>query len=209
MNMDRLTADEVAERAGTTPEHIAPLAKVGILEPEDDRTYPRWDVLRAGFVLGLDAMAIDANAVADALASGDLRLGYVRSGGRQPRSNRTFAELSDEIDLAFGLPRPTPDEYLREEDVPVIEFIPCSSARDWAKGDVLRLPSVWGDSARRVAEFQSRYLHHSIEEPFRQCGLRDNAAFETASGRSAFGPVGPGRTCSAGSRGATRRYSNR
>ena len=57
MTVDRLSADEVAERAGTTSEHIALLAKVGILEPGDDGTYPRRDVLRARFVLGLDAMA--------------------------------------------------------------------------------------------------------------------------------------------------------
>jgi hypothetical protein len=91
MTVDRLTAEEVAERAGTTSEHIALLAKVGILEPEDDGTYPRRDVLRARFVLGLDAMGIDANAVADALDSGDLTLRYVEIGGRRPpRSDRTF-----------------------------------------------------------------------------------------------------------------------
>jgi adenylate cyclase len=191
MTVDRLTADEVAERAGTTPEHIALLAKVGILEPEDDGTYPRRDVLRARFVLGLDALGIDANAVADALASGDLTLGYVEIGGRRPpRSNRTFAELSDEIDIpfamleriyvAFGLPRPTPDEYVREEDLPLMRFIPVLVGAGLSEGDVLRLARVWGDSARRVAQFQSHYLHHSIEEPFRRRGLRDNVAFETA-----------------------------
>src|SRR6266513_5578180 len=118
MTLDRLTEDEVAERAGTTPEHVRLLAQLGILDPVDG-TYPRRDVLRARFVLGLDAMGIDANAVADALASGDLTLGYVEIGGRRPpRSNRTFAELSDEIGVplpmleriyvAFGLPRPSP-----------------------------------------------------------------------------------------------------
>jgi adenylate cyclase len=191
MTVDRLTADEVAERAGTTSEHIALLAKVGILEPEDDGTYPRRDVLPARFVLGLDAMGIDANAVADALASGDLTLGYVEIGGRRPpRSNRTFAELSDEIDIpfvtieriyvAFGLPRPTPDEFVREEDLPLLKFIPVLVGAGLSEGDVLRLARVWGDSARRVAQFQSHYLHHSIEKPFRQRGLRDNAASEAA-----------------------------
>ncbi len=191
MTVDRLTADEVAERAGTTPEHIALLAKVGILEPDDDGTYPRRDVLRARFVLGLDALGIDANAVADALASGDLTLGYVEIGGRRPpRSDQTFAELSDEIDIpfvtleriyvAFGLPRPAPDEYVREEDLPLMGFIPVLVGAGLSEGDVLRLARVWGDSARRVAQFQSHYLHHSIEEPFRQRGLRDNAAFEAA-----------------------------
>jgi adenylate cyclase len=191
MTVDRLTAAEVAERAGTTSEHIALLAKVGILQPEDDGTYPRRDVLRARFVLGLDAMGIDANAVADALASGDLTLGYVEIGGRRPpRSDRTFAELSDEIGVpflmleriyvAFGLPRPAPDEYVREEDLPLIKFIPVLVGAGLSEGDVLRLARVWGDSARRVAQFQSHYLHHSIEEPFRRRGLRDNAAFEAA-----------------------------
>jgi adenylate cyclase len=191
MTVNRLTADEVAERAGTTSEHISLLTKVGILEPEDDGTYPRRDVLRARFVLGLDAMGIDANAVAHALASGDLTLGYVEIGGRRPpRSDQTFAELSEEIDtsfvtleriyVAFGLPRPTPDEYVREEDLPLMRFIPVLVGAGLSEGDVLRLARVWGDSARRVAQFQSHYLHHSIEEPFRQRGLRDNAAFEAA-----------------------------
>jgi hypothetical protein len=66
---------------GRLQNNIELLAKVGILQPEDDGTYPRRDVLRARFVLGLDAMGIDANAVADALASGDLTLGYVEIGG--------------------------------------------------------------------------------------------------------------------------------
>lgn len=191
MTVDRLTADEVAERAGTTSEHIALLAKVGILEPEDDGTYPRRDVLRARFVLGLDAMGIDANAVADALDSGNLTLRYVEIGGRRPpRSDRTFDDLSNELDIpfvtlepiyvAFGLPRPTPDEFVREEDLPLMKFIPVLVGAGLSEGDVLRLARVWGDSARRVAQFQSHYLHHSIEDPFRQRGLRDNAAFEAA-----------------------------
>jgi len=190
MTVDRLTLDEVAERAGTTPDRIALLAQLGILEPVDG-TYPRRDVLRARFVLGLDAMGIDANAVADALASGDLTLGYVEIGGRRPpRSNRTFAQLGDEIDIpfvtleriyvAFGLSRPTPDEFVREEDLPLLKFIPVLVGAGLSEGDVLRLARVWGDSARRVAQFQSHYLHHSIEEPFRRRGLRDNAAFEAA-----------------------------
>jgi adenylate cyclase len=191
MTVDRLTPDEVAERAGTTSEQIALLANLGILEPNDDGTYPRRDVLRARFVLGLDAMGIDANAVADALASGDLTLGYVEIGGRRPpRSDRTFADLSDEIGIpfvilerlyvAFGLPRPSADELVREEDLPLMKFIPMLVGAGLSEGDVLRLARVWGDSARRIAQFQSHYLHHSIEEPFRRRGLGDNAAFEAA-----------------------------
>ena len=148
-------------------------------------------MLRARFVLGLDAMGIDAKAVADAIASGDLTLGYVEAGGRRPpRSDRTFAQLSEEIGIpspmleriyvAFGLPRPAPDEYVREEDLRLLKIVPVLFGAGVSEGEILRLARVWGDSARRVAQFQSHYLHHSIEEPFRRRGLRDNEAFEAA-----------------------------
>jgi adenylate cyclase len=190
MTGDRLTEDEVAERVGATPDQIRQLARLGILGAEDG-TYPRRDVLRARFILGLKAIGIDADAVADALASGDLTLGYVEVGGRRPpRSDRTFAEVSEEIDIpyptleriyvAFGLPRPTPEEYVREEDLRLIRFIPVLFGAGVSEGEVLRLARVWGDNARRIAQFQSHYLHNSIEEPFRRRGLRDNEAFEAA-----------------------------
>jgi len=190
MTVDRLTEVEVAERAGTTPGRIRSLTRLGILDAVDG-TYLRRDVLRARFVLGLDVLGIDENAVADAIASGDLTLGYVEIGGRRPpRSETTFAELSDEIGIpfvtleriyvAFGLPRPAPEEHVREEDQPVISFIPVLVDAGLNEGEVLRLARVWGDSVRRVAQFQNHFMHHSIEEPFRRRGLRDNAAFEAA-----------------------------
>lgn len=190
MTGDGFTEDEIAERAGTTPERIGRLAELGILAPEGG-IYPRRDVLRARFVLGLDAIGVDEKAVAEALASGDLTLGYVEAGGRRPpRSDRTFDQLSEEIEIpfplleriyvAFGLTRPTPDEYVREEDVRLLEIFPVLFGAGVTEGEILRLARVWGDSARRVAQFQSHYLHRSIEEPYRRRGLRDNAAFEAA-----------------------------
>ena len=190
MTAQGFTEDELAERVGTTPERIRLLAEHGILEPEDG-TFPRRDVLRARFVLGLDALGVDSKAIADALATGDLTLGYVEFGGRRPpRSDRTFAQLSEEIDIpfamlerlyvAFGLSRPMPDEYVREEDLRLLKIVPLLFGAGVSEGEILRLARVWGDSARRVAQFQSHYLHHSIEEPFRQRGLRDNEAFEAA-----------------------------
>ena len=190
MTVDGFTKEEVAERVGTTPERIQLLADHGILEPEEG-TYPRRDVLRARFVLGLDAIGIDEQGIADAVASGDLTLGYVEFGGRRPpRSDHTFAQLSEEIDIpldtlerlyvAFGLPRPSSDEFVREEDLRLLRVVPVLFGAGVSEGEILRLARVWGDSARRVAQFQNHYLHASIEEPFRRRGLRDNEAFEAA-----------------------------
>ena len=190
MTVDGFTKEEIAERVGTTPERIQLLADHGILEPEEG-TYPRRDVLRARFVLGLDAIGVDEQAIADAVASGDLTLGYVEFGGRRPpRSDQTFAQLSEEIDIpldmlerlyvAFGLPRPSSDEFVREEDLRLLRVVPVLFGAGVSEGEILRMARVWGDSARRVAQFQNHYLHASIEEPFRRRGLRDNEAFEAA-----------------------------
>jgi adenylate cyclase len=190
MKSEGFTEQEVAERAGTTKEKSRRLAELGILE-SDGGVYPRRAVLRARVVLDLDRMGIDPDAIAQALATGDLSLGYVEIGGRRPpRSERTFAALSKEIDVpfptlerifvAFGLPRPLPDELVRQEDYQLISSIPVLFGGGVSEGEILRMARVWGDSARKVGQFQSHYLHHSIEEPFRRRGLRDNEAFEAA-----------------------------
>jgi adenylate cyclase len=190
LDRDRLTEDELADRSGASVEHIRGLVGLGILEP-DEGTFRRRDVMRTRVVAQLEAKGMDAEALASAAASGDLTLGYLESAGRRfPRSDQTFTRLSDEIGIplrtlqmlyvAFGLPRPHPDEHVREEDLPVLKSIPVLFGAGVGEGDVLRAVRVWGDSARRVAQFVSHYFHHTIEEPFRRRGRRDNEAFEAA-----------------------------
>jgi adenylate cyclase len=82
--------------------------------------------------------------------------------------------------VAFGLPRPRSEEQVREEDLPVIKAIPVLFGAGVGEGEALRAVRVWGDSARRVAQFETHYFHHTIEQPFRGRGLRDNEAFEAA-----------------------------
>jgi hypothetical protein len=190
MERDRLSEDALAERAGTSVERVRELADLGILEPEGG-TFPRRDVVRARVVLELEAKGIDADGLAKALASGHLSLGYVESAvHRFPRLDQTFAQLSEEMGIPFetlqrfyvaiGLPRPHSDEQVREEDHPMIKAIPVLFGAGVGEGDVLRAVRIWGDSARRVAQFQTHYFHYTIEQPFRRRGLRDNEAFEAA-----------------------------
>jgi adenylate cyclase len=191
LSEDGFSEAEVARRVGTTPERIRRLAELGILEREDDATYPRAAVLRARVVLELDRMGIDEDAIATAMASGELTLGYVEMGGRRPpRSALTFQRYAEQIGIpyatlerlyvAFGLPRPTADELVREEDARFLKAVPILMSAGIDEGDILRLARVWGDSARKVAQFMNHYQHHAIEEPFRRKGLSDNAALEAA-----------------------------
>src|SRR5919197_6458756 len=190
MSTDQLTEDEVAERAGMTVDHVRHLVELGILEPEG-QVFRRLDVLRARVVADLEAKGIGTDAIATAARSGDLTFGYLESAGRRPpRSDRTFAQLCEEsgvpfstlerIYVAWGLPRPTADERVREEDLGVVKILPILFGAGVSEGEVLRVARVWGDSSRRIAQFQSHYFHATIEEPFRERGLRDNEAYEAA-----------------------------
>ena len=98
---DRLTEAELAARCGTSPDAIRNLVDLGILEA-DDGTFARRDVMRVRVVDQLAATGIEPAALAQALASGDLTLGYLESAGRRhPRSERTFAEVANELGVAF------------------------------------------------------------------------------------------------------------
>jgi adenylate cyclase len=185
-----LTESEVADRANIDIQRLRHLVGLGILQPEDGR-FPARDVMRARVVAALEAKGIDADALAAALASGNLTLGYLESAGRRfPRSHRTFTEVSQELQVsfeilarlyvAFGLRRPEPNERVREEDLPIIQGLPVLVRAGLGEGDVLRMVRIWGESVRRIAQFQTHYFHAKIEEPFRRRGLGDNEAYEAA-----------------------------
>jgi adenylate cyclase len=188
--VERLTEGEVADRAGITVDRVRELTTLGILAPRDG-AYPRTDVLRARVVAQLEAKGMDAEALAAAIANGDLTLGYLESAGRRfPRSERTLVEIAEDVGVpleslrriytAFGLPAPAADERVREEDLPILRSLPVLFGAGVDEDAALRAIRVWGDAARRVAQFQNHYFHTTVEEPFRQRGIRDNEAFEAA-----------------------------
>ena len=190
VDADRLGAEEVAERAGISADRLRELVELGLLAPADG-TFRRRDVMRARVVGELESKGLDLRALASAHASGHLTLGYLESAGRRhPRLEQTFGEFSEDIGIpidtvqslymAFGLPRPREDEHVREDDEPILRALPVLFGAGVGEGDVLRAVRIWGDSARRIAQFQSHYFHNTVEEQFRRRGLRDNEAFEAA-----------------------------
>ena len=93
---DLLTEQEVAERAGIGIERLRELVELGLLVPEDG-AFRRRDVMRVRVVVELEAKGLDPPTLAAAHASGHLTLGYLESAGRRhPRTDRTFAEFSQQ-----------------------------------------------------------------------------------------------------------------
>ncbi|MFL5981642.1 MAG: YHS domain-containing protein [Gaiellaceae bacterium] len=187
---DLLSEQEVAARAGVAVERLRELVELRLVMPEDG-AFRRRDVMRVRVFVELEAKGLDPPTLAAAHASGHLTLGYLESAGRRhPRTDRTFAEFSEHagvpIDtlqnmyMTLGLARPREDEYVREDDEPILMALPLLFRAGVEEGDVLRAVRIMGDSVRRVAQFQVHYFHNTIEEPFRRRGLRDNEAYEAA-----------------------------
>ena len=186
----RLTGPELAEAAATSLDRIAELVDLGILAPEEG-LFSRQDVMRVRVVGQLDSLGIEAGALAMALASGHLTLGYLESAGRRhPRSELSFTRAGEELGipfptleriyLAFGLSRPGASERVREEDMEALRMLGVLFGADLAGEDVVRLARVWGDSVRRIAQYVPHHFHNTVEELFRSRGLRDNEAFEAS-----------------------------
>jgi len=187
---DTLTESEVADRAGTTTERIRELVDLGLLAVERG-TFRRRDVLLARVIDDLTSMGIEAEDLATALAAGELSFAHLESAGRRhPRADTTFDQLAEEIGIgsetlgaifiAFGLPMLEGDERIRQEDLEALKSLPVLLGAGVSEGHVLQMARVWGDSARRVAQYQSHFVHAVIEEPYRQKGLKDNEASEAA-----------------------------
>ena len=188
---DRLSEAELATRSGTTVERMRGLVEIGLLEPTEDGTFPRRDVMRARVVAYLQTMGIDADALGQALDSGHLTLGYLEAAGRRhPRSTLTHAEAAERIGLsfeslqrlyvAFGLRSPERDEPVREEDLPVQDALGVMVEAEVGETDLLRMARVWGDSTRRIAQYLPHHFHDAVERGFRERGLGDNQAYEAA-----------------------------
>ena len=188
---DRITEDELVERTGLEREHLRRLADLGILERVDDGTYPRREIVRARAIAEIESLGVDPEGIARAVETGHLSLGFLESTGRRfPRSEKTFAEAANGLGIpfatlerlyvAYGLARPEPDEHIREEDLKEIGVLSALFGSGVDQEEVLRFSRVWGDAARRVAEYLIHHFHVAVEEPFRRQGLGDNEAFQAA-----------------------------
>src|SRR6202022_4747659 len=103
--------------------------------------------------------------VAKALSSGALSLGYLENSVlKPPPSEHSFSELANELAIPFstleklyiacGLGHPSPDELVRDQDVPIIRAVPVLFGARVTEAEVLRAVRIWAESARRVAQYQ-------------------------------------------------------
>jgi len=172
---------------------VRELVELGILAPgpEPNAPFRGGDALRVQLVEELAASGIPASRVAAAISGGALSLSYLDYfPDPSPRSGRTYGELCDELGISFelldriyvgfGLPRPGPDERVREDDLDIVSGLGIMFTAGLGEDELFRAARVWGEGVRRVAQHQVHSFHEFVEEPFRRKGLSDDQALGAA-----------------------------
>ena len=162
---------EAAQRAGTDPESMGRLVELGIVRPDGDGRYGPGDVRRVGLVQSLVAAGISLDGLAAAIRNGQVSLAFLDAPAFErfsALSELTFAQAAERtgvpIDLlmlireAAGLPAPSPDDPVRDEELRYVDVIEAAIAGGFDPPNVQRLMRVHGESMRRIAETEIGHL---------------------------------------------------
>ena len=163
----RLTAREVAERAGCSEALVDRLARLEIVPPGDDGRFEPADAHLVRLMAAFEESGISLEDVARGFASGDLTYSGMGSYFTEPAPFvATYGELAAAIGrpfelvarlvAAFGLAQPQPGDRVRADEAALVErFLTAWEVAD--DEELLRFARVRGDAMRRLAESGIRF----------------------------------------------------
>jgi adenylate cyclase len=187
--MTGYSVDEVARRAGVTPDFVDRLVELGILTQRNG--FSPGDVLRTRWVESLERSGVPLDGMAAAVRDGTLSLSFLdvpafdRFAGL---SDTTFHEVSERTGIpmdilrvvreSVGFGEPRPEDHVREDElsvVPVIELMLSNGFRPVVIGRWLR---AYADSLRRVVETETNAWETEVEQPLLDRGMTEAEMLE-------------------------------
>jgi adenylate cyclase len=176
--MTSYSRGEAAQRAGVEPSYLGRLVDLGILTPNElDRCSPG-DVRRALMARSLEDAGIPLEGVADAIERGALSLAFLDTASYErfaALAAETFQQVSDRTGIplellmvvreAIGLAQPSPDDWLRDDEMAIVPFIELQLAEGFRVAAIERLLRVQGDSTRRVTEQEAAWWASEVIDP--------------------------------------------
>jgi class 3 adenylate cyclase len=191
--MRGLSAEELARLSGTTPERIARLVEIGVLDPTgQDGDFGPPDIQRVRLTEALDASGISLDLIGRAVVEGNLSFGFVDTLFPQPAAltDRTFGDAARELGMTtealvriyamWGLPRPDEGDPMREDDAAFFDDI-SSNVPPHALNDttLTRSARVLGESMRRVSETAQWFFRDFFERPALEAGMPRQQVMDT------------------------------
>jgi adenylate cyclase len=174
---------EAAERAGVEPGFFDRLVELGLITADVSDHCTPGDVRRAILAKSLEDAGIPLDGVAAEVRAGALTLdfldtpAYERFGALAPETFRQVSvrtgiqlDLLGVIREATGLAQPSPDDFLREDELAVVRFVEFQVRRGFRPVAVERLLRVQGDSTRRIADQEGAWWLSEVVGPALEAG---------------------------------------
>jgi adenylate cyclase len=179
-----MSAADLARRSGASVEEVRRLMAVGIVAAgEMERPFSISDVQRVRLMRALDRSGIPLEAVGAAMRSGHLSFAFVDALFPEPPplGAKTVRDIAAELGLSletltrlyamWGLPRPGPDDAIREDDAAVFaEWAAMLPPRSLTQDVLVHGARLLGEAARRVADFAFDVSRTYVEAPMLASG---------------------------------------
>lgn len=172
-----------AGRAGITQEELSRLVELGILHPAGSDRYSSGDIRKAALIHSMTEAGLPLEGLAQVITSGALSLDFMDSPAYDrftTLSSETFDRASERMGVpvellmlareAVGGAVPSPDDRIRESELPVIAFIGLQVKEGFKAASIERLLRVEGESLRRIAESESAWWRSEVIMPAIEAG---------------------------------------
>jgi class 3 adenylate cyclase len=181
--MPGLTTGELAARAGLEPGFVEELARLGLIEPDEDHRFADGDVQRARILQTLEGAGLPLPGLGEAIRRGVLTLDFMDIDTYDrwaSLSDTTYAQLSESTGLpvelltvireSMGYAPPMAGDRMREDEKAVLPLITLQHDYGFRPAVIERALRVIGESMRRVAETESDWWREEVMMPLLQAG---------------------------------------
>jgi adenylate cyclase len=165
-------------------EFIDRLVELGVLKPAAGDRFVAADARKAGLVKSLEGTGVPLEEMAEALHQGTLTLSFMETSAYDrfaPYSTETFAQLSERTGVpvelllvireAAGGALPSPDDYVREDELEIVPYVQAQYDAGLRPLGTERLLRVMGDSFRRLTDAEAAWWAAEVMGPRLAAGV--------------------------------------
>jgi len=177
-NVERYDLDEAAQRADVSADQFRRLVELEIIVPDAAGRFTAGHIRRVGMVEGLTAAGLPLEGLGAAIRAGHISLDFLdepvfeRFTALSQVTFTAFAERSGvPVDLlmrirdAAGSPTPSPDDRIRDEELPYARFLEAQVAAGFGAAAAQQLLRVQADALRRMTETETVWWYQEVIAP--------------------------------------------